>query len=402
MELRELIAWACKKSGLSEAEVRHNAKLKRKEFQDLISEEDSLKIVLQELGAKVEEEEPALQWNSLATIVERKVAEANVVVRLLHLHAPKNFEKERRKGTVANVEVADATGKATLVLWDEDVWQTERNGWERNDVFELRRVQVKNYNPLELHSSMLSEFVKTGERTNIPKNEQPLVPFDKLENGKEVDAAGRVGEVGELKEFERNGRKGKVLNVKLLDDSGAFVRAVLWDYYAELANRKLKVGDALKLEGFAVKAVAPGDFELSSSWRSHLIIEPRKHALQTREAVLAKTAPPVQLADYKEGVRGFSTLQLQRIETASLADGSVKLTAWVADESGERPVVFEGRQALQLIGLKQPPTLELDLVLALKEQHLKGRKLTAILNRPKSTRLPLKAEHVVKILTPLQ
>lgn len=394
MEFERLLALATKKSGLTREEIRHNLHVKRREFQMLIPEEDALKMMLQELGVLVPEEEPPFVLSTLLDVAQHKLQEASLVARILQIYSPKNFDTGRKRGTVCNVEIADGTRKGTLVLWDEDVWLMERQGWERNDVLEMRRLQAKNFNPPELHSSLLTEFRPASGHDEFPKSPIADTPLSQLRDGAEVDAQGRVIEVGELRAFERNGKPGKVLNAKIIDGEGTQANLVLWDYYAESANRRLKIGDAVKLEAFQAKT-SPA-LELQATWRSHLIVEPRRHTLETREKLLSKTAPEKTLGELQAGERGLVHATLERIVKAEVKGAEVSAEAELSDASGKKTVSFKGREALQLLGLKHPPTVDLQLVLTLKEEHLKARKISVILQKDAKT-AALQAEHVVKI-----
>ncbi len=392
MKFEELVFLAVKKSGLSEEEVKHNIRLKQKEYNDLILEEDAAKLLLQELGITVPEEEPPLQWNTLKEISQQKIGEASTVVRILHMNSPKAFETAQKKGLVCNVEVADETGKGMLVLWDEDVWLMERAKWQRNDVLELRRVRVKNFNPLELHAALLSEFALAGEREAYPKNEQKLADFKQLEVGKDVDAVARVLEMGQLKEFEREGRKGKVLNVLLADPQGNLAKGVLWDYYADFANRRVHVGDLVKLESFSVKKNL--EIELHGTWRSHVILSPEGYAAKTREEALTESAPATSIAELPKKKKGVVTATLQEIVSAEKKGEEVRVEAVLKDESGQERLEFKGREGLRILELKHVPRIPLELVLKLKAEHLKGKKVTVVVSEKKDK---YEAEHVIKM-----
>ncbi len=57
-----------------------------------------------------------------------------------------------------------------------------------------------------------------------------------------VDITVEVVDKGEIREFDKFGKKGKVANVQVRDDSGE-IRLTLWNEDAE----RIKVGDKLKL-----------------------------------------------------------------------------------------------------------------------------------------------------------
>jgi replication factor A1 len=69
-----------------------------------------------------------------------------------------------------------------------------------------------------------------------------------------VDIVARVMKAYEPREFEKDGKKGKVVNVLLGDETGV-VRLSLWNEEAELVeNGKLKEGDTIKISRAYVKS----------------------------------------------------------------------------------------------------------------------------------------------------
>ena len=147
------------KTLLPEEEVLHNIELKKAEFQGLIDSNSAARLIAKELGIALNEPDDT-QFLNLADIMLSKPIEANAIVRVMNVNSPKDFETAARKGKVCNVEIADNSGKALLVLWDEDVRWLERVGLERDDVLVIKSGQVKSYNPLEIHSSLTTEILQ--------------------------------------------------------------------------------------------------------------------------------------------------------------------------------------------------------------------------------------------------
>ncbi|MBU1198088.1 hypothetical protein KJ765_06300 [Candidatus Micrarchaeota archaeon] len=396
MNLARLIALVVKHSKLTDEEVLHNIQTKQKEYQNLISEESAAELLLQDLGVSVKEEDAPVEWNTLEQVAKSQPSEAHVVARLLQIYSPKRFETSSRKGIVCNIEIADESGKGTLVLWNEDVRVMERQKWKRNDVWEMKRLQPRNFNPLEVHASMLTEFSRVGERQHIEKKEARTTPFEFLREGTEVDVLARVVEIGALKEFDKSGRTGKVVNITLLDDKGKTVPAVLWDYYAEYASQFLNIGDAILLEGFPVKNGRNG-LELNASWKSHLVREPFGHKLKAREAVLSQQAPSVTLTELARVPRGVITAELERIISFREKGDSIELEAEFKQDEQKVAIVFRGNEALQLLGLRHVPTIPLETILKLKEAYLKGKTRTVVIQKEMmADRVKLLAEHVMR------
>ncbi len=77
-----------------------------------------------------------------------------------------------------------------------------------------------------------------------------------------VDVIGRVVDVSERRDFEKNGRKGSVVNIVLGDDTGT-MRLSLWDKEIELLDKLgINEDDVLKITNGYVKEDSRGNNEL--------------------------------------------------------------------------------------------------------------------------------------------
>ncbi|MFH1750392.1 MAG: hypothetical protein ABH863_01810 [Candidatus Micrarchaeota archaeon] len=384
----ELLQQIMARADLSEEEVLHNLQVKKSEFQGLINDEAAARLIAKELGIFIEEEESGEFFN-LADVQLAKPSETNSIVRVMGIYSPKSFETERKKGKVCNLEIADNTAKATLVLWDEDVRWMEKNGLERGDVLVLRGAQVKSYNPLELHSSLLTEILQlkppefAGSKYSrpLPLQVSRLADVKSLKEGDAADLFGRVTQMSEIREFNREGRIGRVLNLAIADASGTPITVVLWGYHAEHANYGLKPGMAMKIEGGQVKK-SPSGLELHLNWASNLIIEPKAHNLLKEEELLSNTLPTVRILDLKAGERGIVKAYLSKIDKVEMESGILHVQAQIRDEIGV-PVHFHGRRALEILQLRNLPKVPLGLVLKLKEEYIKGKRVSLVARKEK-------------------
>lgn len=97
--------------------------------------------------------------------------------------------------------------------------------------------------------AMEKESIKIGELKNSP-----------------ATIEGRVTRVLGFREFEKNGRKGKVANVVLADDTGS-IKTVFWDRDADLVSSgKIKEGAGIRIvngiikERDGIREISPGRF----------------------------------------------------------------------------------------------------------------------------------------------
>jgi predicted nucleic acid-binding protein len=406
MEIKNLIEKIMAKSELGEDEVLHNIKVKQKEYQDLINDQAAAHLIATELGITISEV-AEVQYIPLAQIQQQKITEANFIARVMNINSPKNFETEKKKGRVCNIEIADSSGRALIVLWDEDVWLLEKNLVERDDVLLITSATVKTFNPLELHSSLLTEIqsMKPQEFANskyylpLPTQQVRQANADSLKDGEIIDLFGRITQIADVREFQREKRIGKVLNLLIADSEGKSIPLALWDYYADFASRHAKVGNAIKIENAQVKKGLAG-FELQTSWASHIVLEPKSHSLKTAEEMLKESIPNIRLLDMKAGERGIAKTVVSKINKVELASGTLRVEAELKDEINIH-VLFTGRQALEILQMRNLPKLPMDLVLKLKEDYLKGKRLTLIVRKEKDrtgTHSKFYCEHILNFI----
>ncbi|MEK6843188.1 MAG: hypothetical protein AABY04_01755 [Candidatus Micrarchaeota archaeon] len=390
MELLELIEIIGQKTLLSSEEVMHNIEMKQKEFQDLISKKAAGKIIASELGLVFPDESPETQYLTIGEIQQKKPrVETDIIARIFNINSPKDFETQTKRGRVCNIEIADTSGKGTLVLWDEDVWWLEKNSVERNDVIVVKSGLIKTYNPFELHSQILTEISIIKEKDfpdskyfrKLPLKETAQGKLDGLKEGVPMDLFCRIIQISNIREFSREGKIGKVLNLMVLDNSRAQIAVALWDSAAENAARNYKIGDALKIENGVPKKTAQG-FEIQTSWNSHVLHEPKTHDLKKQDEMLEGSIPRARLLDIKNGEKGLVNAFFGKIDSTEIVNGEIRVFGQMRDEISLH-VIFEGKEALEILQLRQTPKIPLSLIVKLKEEYLKGKNLKFIARKEK-------------------
>ncbi len=315
------------KTGASAAEAEALVQKKRGEFAGLLSEEAAIKILCREAGVAVVEEEVPVEFMPLASI-SAAGERANVFVRVKNVFAPREFEKEKRKGRVCNISVADESAGAMLVLWNRDVDLLVESGKiERNDLLEIIGTSARSLSPLELNSSLLtqisvkkeSELPEGGLATRaakIPKNEIAVKKLSEISaTDAEVDAFARVLKVFDEKEFTRqDGKKGKVASL-LVSDGTKQMRLVLWDKNADIV-RRAKVGDAVKVESAYCKQGQNGELELHAGWKGRVVPNPYKHDLAEKEKIWKELYSRCLLSELAEGKEAIASGRVAEIYDA--------------------------------------------------------------------------------------
>jgi len=107
-----LIDRIAKSAGLERDEVIRKVEAKKAKLSGLISREGAAQIIAAELGISFEDQD--LKVSELMAGL-RKV---NIVGKVMRVFPIREFEKNDRKGKVANFVLADETGSTRVVLWD--------------------------------------------------------------------------------------------------------------------------------------------------------------------------------------------------------------------------------------------------------------------------------------------
>jgi hypothetical protein len=124
--------------------------------------------------------------------------------------------------------------------------------------------------------------------------DQERMKISQLLHGmKRANIVGKVVDVSPVREFNKNGREGKVCNLLVADESSN-VKTVLWDtnHIALVENGKLKKGDVIEISNGNVRN---GEIHLSS------FSDIKQSKDQLGEVVSAKVYPDRKLKDIRQG-----------------------------------------------------------------------------------------------------
>ncbi|MCX6802394.1 MAG: OB-fold nucleic acid binding domain-containing protein [Candidatus Diapherotrites archaeon] len=273
-DFTELLAKVCSESGKSEQEIRKLIEEKKTKFTGLLTDSGAAFMVAKELKVQVEFEKPAEKKTKISTL-EEGMKGLELPVRVLHVYAAKEFEKEGRKGKYCRLLVGDETGEISLTLWSEQAKEIEKKKVERGTVLLLKNAAVSSYKgqlQLGIPFDGNIEINPKLDSSTLPKAEKVALKISDLGEAMEnTDVFARVIRVFEMNEFMRDGEKRKVVNFLVGDGSGQ-VRATAWNDLAVMAN-KLEAGELIKIEGAYTKKGQKG-LELHLGWNSRIISNP--------------------------------------------------------------------------------------------------------------------------------
>ncbi len=138
--VEEIVRKIVESTDLDETKVRDMVKEKEEEFSGLISEEGAAHIVAKELGLNL------LHSTSKELKIENVLSgmnSVNVTGKVVRIFEPKTWEKDGKKGKVANAILADETGQIRMSLWNEQVKPIEEGTLKTGVVIEITNGYTK-------------------------------------------------------------------------------------------------------------------------------------------------------------------------------------------------------------------------------------------------------------------
>ncbi len=184
-----LIDRIAKSAGLERDEVIRKVEAKKAKLSGLISREGAAQIIAAELGISFEDQD--LKVSELMAGL-RKV---NIVGKVMRLFPIREFEKNDRKGKVANFVLADETGSTRVVLWDVNhIALIEDGVIKEGDVVEIKNGSTRES---EIHLSSFSEIKKSeiemGEVKSAPASSE--IVLSDAQQGQNAKVRGIVVQV---------------------------------------------------------------------------------------------------------------------------------------------------------------------------------------------------------------
>ncbi len=165
----------------------------------------------------------------------------DLLCKVLRVHEVREFEREdkdKEKGKVVNLLVADETGKARLALWDADVGLVEKGEVKEGDTIKLEKGYVKvRYGRPEINVGRYGKVILNPTEGDLELEEEPGASvlrkeMSELKEGDRAEVRGALMEIYTPKVFERKKGKGVVVNAAI-DDGTASMRAAFYDRLAE-------------------------------------------------------------------------------------------------------------------------------------------------------------------------
>lgn len=222
--------------------------------------------IIRKSEKKVEYQEKFIQIADIKADVDN----INISGRVLDVAEIRTFEKkDGSAGRVGNLLLGDPTGKIRLTLWDEKTdFLDEIDFDETIEVLHAYSRENAFNQQIELN---------LGSRGIIQKTEKKVEYREKITNiadiipGESYSVQGKVSEIGELREFEReDGTENVVANLELKDKTGS-IKLTLWGDQAYVIE-DLDIDSEIQIINAYAKSGLNEEIELSVGNRSRVII----------------------------------------------------------------------------------------------------------------------------------
>lgn len=202
--------------------------------------------------------------------IKAEMYNINIVGKVLDISTVRTFQKkDGSSGRVRNFLLGDATGKISVSLWDEKTDLLEEV--DINDTVEILNV----YSRENVFSQQVE--LNLGTRGVIRKSKKTVEYRERFTDitdiipGKSYSVQGKVSEIGELREFEReDGTEGTVANLELIDNTGS-IKLTLWgDQVYQI--KSLDIDSEIQIINAYAKSGMNNKIELSVGNRSRMVI----------------------------------------------------------------------------------------------------------------------------------
>jgi replication factor A1 len=162
----------------------------------------------------------------------------------------------------------------------------------------------------------------------------------------------RISEVNEKREFEKNGKNGRVRNFTAEDETGK-IRLSLWD---DMADLEINQGDIVKITG----GYTSSNLELRAGKRAKIEVNPPDAPAELKKI---RSPEKQEIAGIKDGddvrIRGVLTKVFERSPFFSSPQGKqLMLSALIDDGSASIRAVFFRKAVEAVVGMTRNEALE--------------------------------------------
>ncbi len=324
--------------------------------------------------------------------------EIDIIGRILSLEDIREFQRDDGNvGTVRSATIADESGKVRLSFWNEKA----AGDYEVGEAYRIENARTRlGMYSVDLNIGGNSRIIRLSEEEasamfipELATLEKALYDYKKIEDLDEDEEdtiiIGRVIEVNDVREFDRdNGDTGFVRNIEIADDTGS-IRVVLWD---NDAKNEYEMGQAIKLQNPRLSLDMDNRVEATVSGGTTML-EPSESELENLpsqdELMEAIFVPKTIESLYEDDTNVHVTGTIQEVSPDKIllkrcpncrenVDDSedeyycdncghsfdepsytLMIPTRIEDETGDISVTFFGKLAEELIGMDQEKIVSL-------------------------------------------
>lgn len=209
----------------------------------------------------------------------------DLVCKVLRIFEPNEFQRsDGSTGRVANILVSDETGVTRLSLWDERAEMVE--DIKEGDILKVENGYVKEWKgKTDVNMGKYGELKINPEGITLEdavegyQGKPERKALNEAQEGELIEARGAIVDVNQPKIFEKDSKKGVVVNA-VIDDGTESMRTAFYNDFAQ------------DLLGFPLEELKEEDYQEEK-------LEERKKELLAREVVLTAK---VKMNDFTENL----------------------------------------------------------------------------------------------------
>ncbi len=174
---------------------------------------------------------PKAEKISLNSLIDAN-GEVSIEGKIIEKQPIYEFDREGRKGKVASLTVKDETGQTRVTFWNDDC--DKHLNYEIGDEISVSslRITTNKYGDKELtfnSYSIIDKITDTGKfDTVIVSDPDKCLNIADITDGmNNITVVGKVIELYDLKEFEKEGRTNQVQSLLIQDNTGS-IRVTFW------------------------------------------------------------------------------------------------------------------------------------------------------------------------------
>jgi replication factor A1 len=274
--------------------------------------------------------------NSVADI-EPGMDDVKFLAKVMTVSEVRTFERdgEDEDGHVLNVEVADASGRVTISLWDQVAVDAKEN-LQTGDVLRIMGRPKEGYSGLEVAVDKVEP--DPDAEVDVDAVEQYRVE-DLTMGASDVDLLGVILDTDTVRTFDRDdGSEGKVSNMTVGDETGR-VRVTMWDDMAERVE-ELDAGETVEVvDGYVRERDGSLELHVGSRGAIETVNDDVEYVPDTTDIADLELD---DVADIAGGV--IETSEKRTFDRDDGSQGQVR-NVRIKDETGEIRVALWGDKA---------------------------------------------------------